>query len=138
MGNCVCVLGWIDPETNKEIRGVLAETRGTIRDARTYAKEKKPQVEVRACVASRLAMEERGAHLFCCCSQAAGQKVAESAKEAARQAGPVAEELKATAKEALPDTPPLKEGIGKRGSGTPISPPSSAESSGRPAVYSSV
>ena len=117
MGNCVCLMGWIDPETNREIRGVLEETRGTIRDARTYAKEKKPQVE------------------------AVGQKVAESAQEAAqqvsRQAGPVAEEIKSTAAEALPklSTPPMRESCGRRGGATPATPPPSESDKGRPVVY---
>jgi hypothetical protein len=45
MGNCICAIGWVDPQTSREVRGVLEETRGAIRDARTTVREQTPKLE---------------------------------------------------------------------------------------------
>jgi len=124
MGNCICAIGWVDPQTSREVRGVLEETRGAIRDARTTVREQKPNLEAAGC--------------------ATVGAVQQAASDMANKAGPVAEDAKAAVREVSaslqsgPSTPPEAEPVSRAmlQSDTPSSHEMSSGNSGVN-VYSS-
>ena len=46
-GSCFCVAGVVDKKLQKDIRGVLQETRSLVKDTHAYAKQKTPELEAR-------------------------------------------------------------------------------------------
>ncbi len=46
-GSCICLAGCVDPALQKDIRGVLQETRSLVKDTHEYARQKRPQIEAR-------------------------------------------------------------------------------------------